>query len=88
MKYSDVRAANGAGLHLEDCFRITALRVRYRFYLELIEIRKGERRATFILKDSPGLQEDVKAYFTRKLHLEALAYAASIKDTKAAIFNT
>jgi hypothetical protein len=68
-----------------DLYLVAALRCRGH---ELLEIRKGERRATFILKDSPSLQEDVRAYFTRKLRLEALAYAGSIKDTKAAIFNT
>ncbi len=68
-----------------DLYLVAALRCRGH---ELLDIRKGARRATFILKDSPSLQEDVRAYFTRKLHLEALAYAASIKDTKAAIFNT
>ncbi len=68
-----------------DLYLVAALRCRGH---ELLDIRQGERRATFILKDSPSLQEDVRAYFTRKLRLEALAYAASIKDTKAAIFNT
>ena len=68
-----------------DLYLVAALRCRGH---ELLEIRQGVRRATFLLEDSPTLQEDVRAYFTRKLHLEALAYAASIKDTKAAIFNT
>ena len=68
-----------------DLYLVAALRCRGH---ELLDIRQGARRATFIMEDSPTLQEDVKAYFTRKLHLEALAYAASIKDTKAAIFNT
>ena len=68
-----------------DLYLVAALRCRGH---ELLEIRQGARRAAFLLEDSPTLQEDVRAYFTRKLHLEALAYAASIKDTKAAIFNT
>ena len=68
-----------------DLYLVAALRCRGH---ELLDIRKDGRRATFILKDSPGLRKDVRAFFTRQLHLEALAYAASIKDTKAAIFNT
>jgi hypothetical protein len=68
-----------------DLYLVAALRCRGH---ELLDIRKDGRRATFILKDSSGLRKDVRAFFTRQLHLEALAYAASIKDTKAAIFNT
>ncbi len=68
-----------------DLYLVAALRCRGH---QLLDIRPGARRATFLLEDSPALQEDIKAYFTRNLHLEAMAYAASIKDTKAAIFNT
>jgi len=80
MNRNDDRCWESSNLYL-----VAALRCRGH---ELLDIRQGVRRATFVLKDSPGLQEDVRAYFTRRLHLEALAYAASIKDTKAAIFNT
>jgi hypothetical protein len=80
-----VNRNHGTRWESSDLYLVAALRCKGH---ELLDIRKGTRRSTFILLDSPGLQEDVKAYFTRKLHLEALAYAASIKDTKAAIFNT
>ena len=40
-----------------DLYLVAALRCRGH---ELLDIRKGERRATFIMEDSPGLQEDVR----------------------------
>lgn len=51
-------------------------------------VRRNGRQAHFVMDRTGELEADVQSYFARRLLVDALEFANTVKACKAAVFNT